>query len=241
VTDRQPDPKPQSGSPAASERAEDDVAPSTEPDRRSFLRQLSGEAVWTVGRLSAASSILRRSLVAAGETVIRDLDGSPDARPPAVEAPDPRVPDVEIEARPITLPDPVSTLTPEQHAFIEGAATAALAVNDPSGAPLVTSTMYHWDGTTLRLPGQDFTARARLIDRDGRVALLIEDPATGASVAITGVATLMHGDGVEAETIRILAKYLAPDAATERWEASRASGDRIVIRVRPTRFVWRSA
>jgi hypothetical protein len=73
------------------------------------------------------------------------------------------------------------------------------------------------------------------------VSLLIEDPAADAWVAMTGVAALIHGDRVEAMMLAILGKYLPPDAANEQWHDLRATGDRIVIEVRPTRFVWRLA
>ena len=110
------------------------------------------------------------------------------------------------------MPDPTLTMTPEQHDFLATGATATLAVNDPSGAPQLTSSMYHWDGSTLRLPGKMFTARATNIDRDPRVSLLIEDAASGAWLAVTGVASMVHGDEAVDELTLLLSKYLEPDA-----------------------------
>ena len=91
-----------------------------------------------------------------------------------------RSPPIRHRPAPTAAPDPTLTLTPEQHDFLATGATATLAVNDPSGAPQLTSSMYHWDGSTLRLPGKMFTARATNIDRDPRVSVLIEDAASGA-------------------------------------------------------------
>ena len=132
-------------------------------------------------------------------------------------------------------------MTPEQHDFLATGATATLAVNDPSGAPHLTSSMYHWDGSTLRLPGRMFTARATNIDRDPRVSLLIENAASGARLAVTGVASMVHGDEADDELTLLLSKYLEPDAVEHRLQEMRSSGDQMVIRVRPTRFVWRPA
>ena len=132
-------------------------------------------------------------------------------------------------------------MTPEQHDFLATGATATLAVNDPAGAPQLTSSMYHWDGSTLRLPGKMFTARATNIDRDPRVSLLIEDAASGAWLAVTGVASMVHGAEADDELALVLSKYLEPDAVEDRLQEMRSSGDQMVIRVRPTRVVWRPA
>jgi hypothetical protein len=114
-----------------------------------------------------------------------------------------------------------------------------MAVNDPSGPPHLTDSMVHWDGTLLRLPAQLFTARATNVDRDPRVSLLVHGANPLSWVAITGTASLVHGDQAGIETRLILAKYVAEDEVERRWAELAADGDRIVIQVRPTRFVWR--
>jgi Pyridoxamine 5'-phosphate oxidase len=224
----------------------DDDAPSeqasTTADRRAFLRQLSGDAVWTAGRLAGASAVIRRSLLAVGDTAARSLEEpavqSPPQSTPAGTASDD--PATEVASPPVAR-SAAAPLTPAQHAFLDTATTAALAVNDPAGPPHLTTSTYRWDGETIHLPGQQFTARVSHIDRDPRVSVLIEDPVTDALVALTGVASLIQGDRVEAMMLAILGKYLSPDAAIEQWHDLQATGDRIVIEVRPTRFVWRTA
>jgi PPOX class probable F420-dependent enzyme len=260
------------GGPVESAPEAPEPIPDSEPDRRAFLRQLSGDAVSTAGRLAGFSSIIRRSVFAAGEAATRGLGdlsddrspistthdgassgGTPVPHPPLADSaplagtaplPDP-APLLEPAPFPASirpdLPDPVLALTPAQHDFLANATRAALAVNDPAGAPQMTSSMFHWDGTLVRLPGQMFTARVTNVDRDPRVSLLVDDPTTEAWVAITGVATMVYGEDAEGETRLILAKYFADHEAARRWEEMAASGDRIVIRVRPTRFVWRPA
>jgi hypothetical protein len=132
-------------------------------------------------------------------------------------------------------------MTPDQHAFLIHGPKAALAVNDPAGPPLLAFSIYHWDGSLFRLPARDFSARTIDIELDQRVGVLIEDPGSDAWVAITGIASLVYGEAVEPEMRLILSKYHDDDQMTARWDALRATGDQVVIRIRPTRFVWRSA
>lgn len=219
------------------------------PARREFLRQMSGDAVRTAGRVAGFSSIIRRSVVAAGGAALRDLEASADDREDrpvayAGEASvedllDPPQPDAPSDVP--TPPDPIASLTPEQDAFLATGPHAIMAVNDPSGAPHITSSLYHWDGAILRLPGRLSTARAIDIDRDPRVSVLIEDRDTEAWVAVTGTASLSSLDAVEIEMLQILTRYFQPEVAKRRWDEMRESGDQIVIRVRPVRFVWRPA
>lgn len=247
-----PDPKSQlAGEPAPTTDAESEAASELAPDRREFLRQMSGDAVRTAGRLAGFSSIIRRSVVAAGGAAIRDLGAPADA--PEVEAVTTaaETPGVDQVVQPSQGPpavsaippraDPVASLTPQQHDFLANGAQAILAVNDPSGAPHMTSSLFHWDGEILRLPGRLSTARAIDIDRDPRVSVLVEDRDTEGWVAITGTASMSSVDTVETEMLRILTRYFDADVAARRWDEMRRSGDQIVIHVRPVRFVWRPA
>lgn len=246
MSDRSTDPEP--GPAHEPEPAGD---PQPKADRRSFLRQLSTDAVWTAGKVAGASAALRRGLVAAGGSAIETFEGATEteamATEPVVTGPPPVsqpavAPDVPVSERPTltTRPDPVATLTPDQHAFLVRGARAALAVNDPGGHPLLAPSFYHWDGAVIRLPARDNSARTVDIDRDPKVALLIYAPASEAWVAINGVASLVYGEHVEPEMRLILSKYHEPDAVTARWEHMRATGDQLAIRIRPTRFVWGS-
>ena len=218
------------------------------------MTQMSRDAVLTAGRLAGLSTVVRRSVFAAGEAVTRDLEPAaeeelPSDPQPVPNAPPRRRPPATPAAQvagdppptPTAVPEPTLTMTPEQHDFLATGATATLAVNDPAGAPQLTSSMYHWDGSTLRLPGKMFTARATNIDRDPRVSLLIEDAASGAWLAVTGVASMVHGDEAVDELTLLLSKYLEPDAVEDRLQEMLSSGDQMVIRVRPTRLVWRPA
>ena len=58
-------------------------------------------------------------------------------------------------------------------------------------------------------------------------------------MAVTGVAEVISGDDVEAEMLPILRKDGTEDEAAQQWSRMRSTGDPVVIRIRPTRFVWR--
>jgi hypothetical protein len=146
-----------------------------------------------------------------------------------------------VAPTPVPPRDPVAALTVDQQTFLSGGRKAALAVNDPTGHPLLAFSDYHWDRSLFRLPARDFTARTIDIDRDPRVGLLIEDPASEAWVAISGLASLVYGDQVEPEFRLILSKYHDSEGVAQRWEELRSNGDQLVIRIKPTRFVWRSS
>ena len=199
------------------------------PDRREYLRQLSGDAVVTVGRLTGLSTLLGRSLSAAGGSVVRDLSAfgettDPVHGPPDVPPDDDAMEDdgsdttfrqpspADPDPKPVTTPDPVERLTADQHAFLNDPVTATLAINDPTGPPYLGVCRPAWDGATFRIPSQLFGARATLIERDPLVSMLIEAPDTGAWVMIGGVARL---------------------------EDPRPAEDTVIIALRPTRFVWR--
>ena len=258
MTDRPPDDPSGPAAPPgdAPEQPGDPVADAAarRVERRAFLRQLTGDAVVATGRLAGLSTALRRSVVAAGVAAVDDGDAPGDEAPPApaqVPAPAPSEPPGAIEppvvpatsaappqpAVPPT-PDPASLLSPHQHELLEHGTTAILGVNDGSGAPHLTSSTFHWDRTVLRLPSELFAARVARIDVDPKVSVLVELGAD-AWVAVTGVADVISGDGVEAEMLTILRKRLTDDDAARHWSAMRSTGDRVVIRIRPTRFVWR--
>ena len=229
------------------------ATPQPGADRRSFLRQLSGNALVTAGKLAGASTVLRRSLTAGSEAAIGHFGNAADANQPSGDAPAGPPP---LRARPAdganasastlvassdaVLPNPVAALTPEQHTFLAQGTRAALAVNDPGGHPLVAFTIFRWDGAVIRLPARDSTARTVDIDRDPRVSLLIDDPTSDAWVAVAGVASLVYGAQVEPEIRLILAKYHDEAGVARHWEEMRSAGDQLVIHVRPTRFVWRT-
>jgi hypothetical protein len=244
MTDQPPDDRPRAPSvPDPAEAAHQSTGDRGQAvQRRAVLRHLTGDAVVTTARLAGLSAAVRRSLFAAGEAAIRDPEletaGEPSAagEPPAATPAPVALP---VRPDPAREPAPAVTLTPRQNEFLSGASTAVLGINDPAGAPHLTSSIFHWDGTSVRLPSELLGARAARIDADPRVSVLVKDETTEAWVAMTGLASIVSGDAVQAAMMTILGKYMAPAEAERLWTEMRQSGERAVIVVRPGRFVWR--
>jgi hypothetical protein len=233
-------------------------------DRRTFIRQLSGDAVASAGRIAGFSTAFRRTMLAAGVAATRELESPPSTLPPAVEPaigdpasadpPDgdpsdapPSMPTVASLPSAASIPpgglsgdDVVAALTPDQHDFLTRGTRAVFAVNDPKGAPHLSASPCHWDGEILRLPSQMFAARAAHVDRDPRVTIFIEDRSSGAWVTVTGMASIVYGEAVETEVATVIGHDQGGAAAVD-WAELRTIGDAVVIRVRPSRFLWRPA
>jgi hypothetical protein len=227
--------------------------PASEPaailQRRAFLRQLTGEAVVTTARIAGLSTAVRQSLFAAGEAATRELDpgsaepasdsiepapaaSGPASTPPARTDPTARVVSASAPARSIEL-------SPRQGALLTSAPTAVLGTNDAAGAPHLTSSIFHWDGSTIRLPSELFAARVARIDADPRVSVLVNDDASTAWVAMTGTAEIVSGAGAQDQMLPILRKYMKEDEADSSWAQMGSSADAVVIVFRPSRYVWR--
>jgi Pyridoxamine 5'-phosphate oxidase len=223
--------------------------PSQAVQRRDFLRQLTGEAVVTSARLAGLSAAVRRSLFAAGEAAMGDLDPPGEEPQPVIASATtaagsaPAAPTSGPAAAPGSRSEPpvAVALSPRQEAFLAQATSAILGTNDPAGAPHLTSSTFHWDGTVVRLPSDLFAARVARIDADPRVSVLIADDAHDAAgwVAMRGTAWIVSGDPVEAEMLTILRKSMTAEEADRCWTEMRSSGDPVVIGVRPSSYVWR--
>ena len=217
---------PGSPAPAAPEPAPPGT-PRPPAARRDFLRQLSGDAVVTAGKVAGLSALITRSVSAAGSSVARDLErlggdhadganepepSTSDVTPPAPSTPAPSTP---APAPAADATDPgraaVDRLTEAQQTILSGITAGTLALNDPGGPPYLAMVALAWDGASFAVPSRWSGARIGHVERDGRAALQLVDPATGAWITVTGIASLED-----------------PDPA----------GDRVTIRIRPTRFVW---
>jgi hypothetical protein len=225
-------------------------------ERRAFLRQLTSEAVTTSGRLAGLSSIVRRSLLAAAQSGVGAVGPTDDAAAVAVQPVAAELPATAQAAAPAPAPAAVSTaiastatppdavatrvaLSERQDEFLANATSAVLGLNDVAGAPHLTASRFHWDGTLIRLPSDLFAARVARIESDPRVSVLVTNLEPDAWVAIDGIAAVVSGDAVAEAMTPILGKYMTAEAAEQAWTELLASGNPVVIEIRPSRYVWR--
>lgn len=184
-----------------------------QPDaaRRKFLRGLAHDAATSAGWVAGASSVMRRSLQAAGDSTMRELAPPPEGGAPeeagAPGSSDPSVPDatstaVAQDGPPAPAPSPAEALgdarprpviSAEQDGRLRRATHAVFAVNRADGPPLVTSGPIHWDGVRLRSPGRQPSLRVTSVTRDPRVTVRLEFD-DGASATIAGRARVVLDD-----------------------------------------------
>ncbi len=126
--------------------------------------------------------------------------------------------------------------------FLSRMRDAILATVRKDGGPQATPVWYHWDGEVMRMSTTHQTAKTHNIRRDSRVSICVDDQVSGSYVTLFGRAEIIEDDReqVAAESWPLLLRYMPPDEATTRWARINANDDRIVLRVRPERVIWRS-
>jgi PPOX class probable F420-dependent enzyme len=122
---------------------------------------------------------------------------------------------------------------------------AVIATTGGSGAPQATPTWYLWDGEAIAASVPGWTVKVANLRREPRVAFVVDDEVAGAYATLTGRAEIVEGPPSDREAVRaaswpLLLKYLPEDEAAARWRRIDADGDRVVIRLVPTRILWRS-
>lgn len=126
--------------------------------------------------------------------------------------------------------------------FLSRMRDAILATVRRDGGPQATPIWYHWDGAALRMSTTRQTAKTHNIRRDSRVSICVDDQVGGSYVTLFGRAEIVEDDReqVAAESMPLLLRYMPPDEAVTRWARINATDDRVVLRVRPDRVIWRS-
>jgi PPOX class probable F420-dependent enzyme len=123
---------------------------------------------------------------------------------------------------------------------------ALIATVNADGSPQLTPVWYLWDGKALSASVPGWTVKVANLRREPRVAICVDDEVAGCYATLTGSAELVEGppddrEGVRAATWPLLLKYLPEDEAAARWTRIDAAGDRVVIRLVPSRILWRAA
>lgn len=119
--------------------------------------------------------------------------------------------------------------------LLEGPAFAVLTTLAADGSPQSTVMWYRLDGDEVRMIAPAASVKARHVARDGRVTVVVTDPANPyAYVEIRGQAGLVRDDAAaRAELRRIAARYIGERA--ERYAQSLSADPRVLIVVRPER------
>jgi PPOX class probable F420-dependent enzyme len=124
-------------------------------------------------------------------------------------------------------------LSGQQHALLARSRNGVLATTGPAGSPHAAPVWYLWDGTEIRISTPRTTQKVRDIERDPRVAFVVDDQVAGEYLTLYGEAVIVSGDRVAELTWPLLLAYLHPAEATARWGRINADGSRVVIILRP--------
>ena len=131
-------------------------------------------------------------------------------------------------------------MTPDEtRAFLlEGTRTAALATVRADGRPHVMPVWFTLDGDDLLFNTGDNTVKGSNLQRDGRVALMVDDEKPPfAFVSIEGDVGLSDDlDTMRHWATRIAARYMGDDQADAYGKRNVVPGE-LLVRVRPTKIV----
>ena len=127
----------------------------------------------------------------------------------------------------------------ETRAFLlEGTRTAALATVRSDGRPHVAPIWFTLDGDDLLFNTGENTVKGANLQRDGRVALMVDDEEPPfAFVSIEGDVSLSDDlDTMRYWATRIAARYMGEDQAEAYGKRNAVPGE-LLVRVRPTKIV----
>jgi PPOX class probable F420-dependent enzyme len=129
--------------------------------------------------------------------------------------------------------------SPERQAWIlANMPNAIVATVRRDGLPQVTPNWYLWTGEEFWISTSAATAKTHNLRRDPRIVLVIDDPASGDYVQVIGSATIIEGLEVREPTIALIRKYRDEPDVVPHWETISAKSARVLIVVRPDRFLW---
>ena len=113
-----------------------------------------------------------------------------------------------------------------------------LATANAYGNPQATPLWYHYDGEGFVTTCFSNRVKARNIRRNENVVLVVVDTVNnGKGLIVWGKATVSE-DGAEAATVRNAERYLGEERGREAAAGLNAQGDRVVIRIRPTKIIY---
>jgi PPOX class probable F420-dependent enzyme len=133
----------------------------------------------------------------------------------------------------VTIPTPE-----QQEAFLRRMPNAIVATIRRSGLPQLTPNWYLWTGEVFWISTASWTAKTHNLKRDPRVVLCIDDPEGGDYASIEGTATLLEGEAAREPSLELIRKYVDEPGVIPHWDRINEHDDRVVIVIRPVRYLW---
>jgi PPOX class probable F420-dependent enzyme len=124
--------------------------------------------------------------------------------------------------------------------LLAGRHIAALATTNPDGSVHMVAVWFWFDGTHIFVATASRSRKARNLQSNPKVSLMIDsrDPAASCGVTIAGTAQILTGDASKKMNTEIHRKYLSPAALTDaRVGPVFAAWDDVTIQVTPTSLI----
>lgn len=123
--------------------------------------------------------------------------------------------------------------------FLGQRPTATLGTVRRDGSPQASVVWYLWEAGEFVISTIETAAKWRNLRRDPRCSICIEDPETGQMVVAYGSARLDDGDVRERTRDLVDRYYDNPGDTDSHMERIFKTDDRVLITVRPSKFVTR--
>lgn len=120
--------------------------------------------------------------------------------------------------------------------LLDGRYIASLASENPNGSIHMVAVWYWFDGTQVYVATSSRSRKARNLQSNPKVSLMIDarDPAASYGVTIAGTAQILTGDLSRKSNAEIHRKYLSPAALTDaRVGPVFAAWDDVTIQITP--------
>ena len=124
--------------------------------------------------------------------------------------------------------------------FLRRGRNAIVATNRMGAGPQLTPNWYLWDGERFLISTADGTAKVRNLRRDPHMSLCIDDALSTGELYVTayGPGEIIAGPDAREPSLAIIRKYRAEELVVPHWNGINRRNDRVVIALRPERWVW---
>src|SRR5271165_216390 len=124
--------------------------------------------------------------------------------------------------------------------LLKGRSIASLATTNPNGTIHMVAVWYWFDGANIFVATSSRSRKARNLQSESKVSLMIDsrDPAASFGVTIAGTAQTLAGGSSQAKNAEIHRKYLSQSAlADPRVGPVLASWDDVTIQITPASVI----
>lgn len=126
----------------------------------------------------------------------------------------------------------------QEQELLDSPAFARLATLMPDGSPQLTVMWFRRDGERLHMMTPGATRKTHNLERDGRVAVVVEEPGNPYHfVEIRGMVEVVHDDAAARADLRLIARRYIGDR-TDSFAAGLSADPRVLLVIHPEKVVY---